>query len=137
MGRRRFLLVGAGVLALLGVAGFLVVWAVLRSGDRITEGNYERIREGMTLAEVEALLGGPPGDYTRGQADPLFITTSGDPANNVWLRGTIHAWQGPQLTVEVVIAPAGGVLAKHCWPTAYSRRPTLSFLIRLRRFLGL
>ena len=31
--------------------------------DRITRENYERIRVGMSSAEVEAILGGPPGDY--------------------------------------------------------------------------
>jgi hypothetical protein len=32
----------------------------------VTKASSERIREGMTLAEVEALLGRPPGDYSTG-----------------------------------------------------------------------
>jgi SmpA / OmlA family len=31
-----------------------------------TRDNYEKIRRGMNEQEVEAILGGPPGDYTTG-----------------------------------------------------------------------
>ena len=31
--------------------------------QKVTEANSERIKPGMTRAEVEAILGGPPGDY--------------------------------------------------------------------------
>ena len=69
--RRRRLLLGSGALALLGLAGMLVVTQLLRAGPAITPASYERIREGMTEAEVEAVLGGPPGDYTNGRYVPL------------------------------------------------------------------
>ncbi len=61
--RKRKLLLGslAGALVLTGVAAF-VLWPRPR---RITEENFARIKQGMTLAEVEAILG-PPGDYTTG-----------------------------------------------------------------------
>lgn len=45
-------------LALLAVGAFLV-WP---REDRITQTNFARIREGMTRADVEAILG-PPGEY--------------------------------------------------------------------------
>jgi hypothetical protein len=48
------------VLAVLVAVGAFVLWP---RPDRITRENCERIREGMSLAEVEAILGGPPGDY--------------------------------------------------------------------------
>jgi hypothetical protein len=57
---RRKLLVALGGLAVLVAVGAFVVWP---RADRITRENYDRIREGMTRAEVEAILGGPPGDY--------------------------------------------------------------------------
>src|SRR5262245_60277294 len=39
------------------------VWWYVVSGRRINVANHVRIREGMSLKEVEALLGGPPGVY--------------------------------------------------------------------------
>jgi hypothetical protein len=55
MPRRRLLLLALPVaLVLLGV-GALVLWP----RTSITRENAEKIEEGMTLAEVEALLGGP------------------------------------------------------------------------------
>src|SRR5262249_24525820 len=50
-------LLGAG-LALVALALAFTDWALsLRPG--VTEANFKRIRKGMTLAEVQALLGGP------------------------------------------------------------------------------
>jgi hypothetical protein len=69
--RRRWkvaLLLAAGC-ALLGVAG----WALLRPpapSARINEAAYERIEDGMTPAEVEAVIGLPPGDYRSDPARP-------------------------------------------------------------------
>jgi hypothetical protein len=54
-------------LALAGLAvvavGTLLLWS--ESPSRITPENFERIREGMSRAEVYAILG-PPVDYTSG-----------------------------------------------------------------------
>ncbi len=47
-------------LAVLLAAGAL---ALRPRSDRITFDNFSRIQEGMSRAEVEAILGGPPGDY--------------------------------------------------------------------------
>jgi hypothetical protein len=56
--RRRQLLVALAVLAVLVAVGLFVLWPRL---DRITDENFNRIQEGMSRAEVEAILG-PPGD---------------------------------------------------------------------------
>src|SRR5260370_36465154 len=54
---RRVYLLGVG-LALVALALAFTDWALsLQPG--VTEANAKRIRAGMTLAEVEALLGGP------------------------------------------------------------------------------
>jgi hypothetical protein len=58
--RRRTLLVALVGLAVVVAAGVVVLWP--RPPSRITRENYGLIREGMTRAEVEAILG-PPGDY--------------------------------------------------------------------------
>jgi hypothetical protein len=57
--RRRKLLGSLLGLAVVAVGAF-VLWP---RKDRITRENYERIREGMSRVEVEAILG-PPGDFT-------------------------------------------------------------------------
>jgi hypothetical protein len=60
--RRRKLLVALAGLAVMVAAGAVVGWP---RANRVTWENYDRIREGMTRAEVEAILG-PPGDYRTG-----------------------------------------------------------------------
>jgi hypothetical protein len=52
---------GLAMLALLA-AGAFALWP---RPDRVTRENVHRISEGMTRAEVEAILG-PPGDYSTG-----------------------------------------------------------------------
>jgi hypothetical protein len=59
MRRRKLVAVVVG-LAVLFAAGAFVLWP---REDRITRENFNRIREGTTRAEVESILGGPPGDY--------------------------------------------------------------------------
>jgi hypothetical protein len=56
--RLRWLLALAGLAVL--VAGVVVLWP---RPERITPEKVDRIHEGMSRAEVEAILGGPPGDY--------------------------------------------------------------------------
>jgi hypothetical protein len=60
----------AGLAALAGAAA-LALWP---RADRVTRANFDRIRVGMSRAEVEAILG-PPGDYrtgrTKEESDPL------------------------------------------------------------------
>jgi hypothetical protein len=58
MWRRKLIAVVAGLALLVG-AGAFVLWP---RPDRITRENLGRIRDGMSLAEVEAILG-PPGDH--------------------------------------------------------------------------
>lgn len=50
------------VVACLALAVGLGIWFVTRPHP-VNETNFNRIRVGMTQAEVEAILGCPPGDY--------------------------------------------------------------------------
>jgi hypothetical protein len=59
---RRWKLLGAMGLAVLVAVGVFVLWP---RPDRITRENCDRIRKGMSRAEVYAILG-PPGDYGTG-----------------------------------------------------------------------
>jgi hypothetical protein len=81
--RKRTLLVALAALAVVGAAGVVVLWP---RADRITEANLERIKEGMSRAEVDAILGGPPGDYRTGPTEPgrRTVFTLGPPPER-WL----------------------------------------------------
>ena len=61
--RRRTLLVALAGLAVVSGAGAVVLWPT--QPNRITQENCDRIKEGMSRAEVETILG-PPGDYRTG-----------------------------------------------------------------------
>jgi hypothetical protein len=66
MRRRKLLVVLAG-LAVVVAAGVAVLWP---RPARVTPENYLRIEAGMTLAEVAAILGAPPGDFEVQQTLP-------------------------------------------------------------------
>jgi hypothetical protein len=66
MRRRRLLLLGAGLLALIGLAALAMMWATVLSArpePGITAENFRTIRAGMSENEVVTLLGCPAGDY--------------------------------------------------------------------------
>src|SRR5580704_4627317 len=65
--RRRRLLLGTVVML---AAGLLAAWLDY-AGAGITLENYERIQTGMTLEDVQAVLGGPPRDDRIGGCGPL------------------------------------------------------------------
>src|SRR5262245_59735696 len=77
--RKRALLWLPG-LALVALALFLTDSLLWQPG--LTEDNVRRLRPGMTLAEVEALLGGPATETIDWQAEGSFISAvrSGGPA---------------------------------------------------------
>jgi hypothetical protein len=65
--RRRKLLVALAVGLTVVVAAGL--WPRIPRAETITPGNFDRLRRGMSRAQVEAILG-PPGDYRTGPAGP-------------------------------------------------------------------
>jgi hypothetical protein len=69
--RTRRLLIALPVALALSLAVAWLVWP----RTAITRENAEKIQEGMTLAEVETILGGPPRDETTGPVvlDPDLI----------------------------------------------------------------
>jgi hypothetical protein len=80
MSRRRLLLMFGFlvVLVMLGVGEF-VLWAQPRTA--ITRENAAKIQVGMTLAEVEAILGGPARYEATGE---LVAEIPGEPQVNIW-----------------------------------------------------
>ena len=116
MRRRKLLVVLAG-LAVLVAAGAVVLWP--EPPSRITRENFDRVREGMTQAEVEAILG-PPGDYRTRLGDTKFhegwLTDLDeyDPTIATWRRpisgGSVIAdWVGDTIRVQVYADDTRGV----------------------------
>jgi hypothetical protein len=61
--RRRFVLCLAVFLSL-ALATFVSLWFARRPVHRINYDNAQKIKKGMAIEEVEAVLGVPPGDYS-------------------------------------------------------------------------
>jgi hypothetical protein len=59
--KKRQLLLLLTLAVLVAVSG---AFLLPRRDDQITEANCDKIRKGMTRQELEAILGGPPDDYT-------------------------------------------------------------------------
>jgi hypothetical protein len=76
---RRLILLA--MLALLAAVAFVALVTWPRS-DRATQENFNRIRRGMSRAEVEAILG-PPGDYRSGETHD-FVTRGWLPGDLIW-----------------------------------------------------
>ena len=69
---------------------------------------FERVRPGMSLAEVEALMGGPPGNYGRGLEQGMSLEGVLVPP------GTVErAWADDGARYEVYFDPAGRVVVTH------------------------
>ena len=114
--------------ALLWLAGLALVVAALLLTDRLlwapglTEDNVRRLRPGMTLAEVEALLGGPATwEMDMRQEAP------GEKLGFRWLR----KWVDEGARLEVLFSERGRVLRAEGWG-----RPPRSSFARLRAWLG-
>jgi hypothetical protein len=92
--RWHWVLVCLAVLLAAGVAVCsLASWQ--DSSDAITEAGFQQIRPGMRRAEVEAILGGPSGDYTGGcfRPETQYFSTHGESAL-VWVgrQAAICVW---------------------------------------------
>jgi hypothetical protein len=121
--KRRFLWFGM-VIGLVLAACF-----VLRPGvpkHNINLASFEKIKKGMTLAEVEAILGVAAGDYA---TEP---TTSH--CNGWWGPGD-KEWVGDEGVISVWFDPQGKIMDKDFSPV--SLRPGLNWFERLQMWLGL
>jgi hypothetical protein len=118
--RKRWLLLVAVVLI---ACGALIPLFVQRP-SRITKAAFERIELDMSLAEVQAILGGPAGDYRTGSvgyAGHYTRKTDGLP----------HEWAGDEGIVLVEVDRDGRVLAKH-FIAATTGKPGLIDRLRWR-----
>src|SRR5271154_6476165 len=118
---RRVRLALVGMAAVVVALGVVVLWP---TPDRITRENFDRIRTGMTRAEVEAFLG-PPGFHATAEVRPIlnWAAVWGQPAagQQFWEGESVGSrptntekdlWQGDTAIVFVYFDPAGVVAAK-------------------------
>jgi hypothetical protein len=65
----------SSMVALLLSATLITLWQTASYNEKITDTAFKQLHNGMTLKEVENLLGGPPGDYGpgKGEAIPLGL----------------------------------------------------------------
>jgi hypothetical protein len=99
--RRRKLLVALAGLAVVSAAGVLVLWP---KPSRVTRENIDRIRDGMSLAEVEAILG-PRGDYTTGPTQLSMSTDWGDYRPYFDVHDTSANWEWKGDTACLIMQP--------------------------------
>src|SRR4051812_17239665 len=96
MTRRRIAVVFAGL------AGFALAatWALafIRPSAVLNYHRYSQLTSGMRVVEIEAVLGGPPGDYRTEDVRPFGITSLVGPAS--WQKLT---WQGNECEIEVYV----------------------------------
>jgi hypothetical protein len=71
MRRRGFIIGGAVLLTVATVIGQVIPRP---RRPQVSREQFEKIKEGMSREEVEAIIGGPPGDYTTGQYYVVAIT---------------------------------------------------------------
>ena len=134
----------AAVTAFLAVS-FVGAALAIRIYDRprICKDNFDRIRCGMTKKKVEAILGGPPGDYSTGPV--LRFAGIKLPYNGFgWgcRTCTDETWTGDGGTITVRFLEDGTVARQPLGTGAMARfeetfivRP--SFLDRVREWIGL
>jgi hypothetical protein len=135
---RRRLLLG---LPAATVAGFAITWW-LWPRTAITRENAAKMREGMTLAQVEAILGGPARDESSGPLVPdlpedATLEESGAAHRFLRTKGWSHlnqVWTSDRLMIRVDFDPDWRVVSFASRPV---RRFQESPLDILRRWLGL
>jgi hypothetical protein len=116
-----------------GLAVLPILWYALSLRPGVTQANYQRIREGMTLQEVESLLGGPPGNYSRipdKEAGLWTIDPSRPDLDRQFFIGR-EVWIGNELAVAVWFDDQERVARKESYATL-----DRSLLERLRDRLG-
>ncbi len=138
MTRSRVLLLGTvAVAAALAVAA----WTVWPTATAITADNAARIKQGMTLAEVEAILGGPARDETTGPVEriepPEFALP--DARGIAWritiadLRPALQRWESDQARVWIHIDAEGRVTDCQVFPMQRAKEGALAALCRWLR----
>jgi hypothetical protein len=128
--RKRRLLLGAGVLVLMGLAGGIVLLHILPPEPEVTAEAIERVQQGMMQDEVEHILG-PPSNAMEIDMEDRFPDLWAEFSNlgSLWPP---EVWIGDEAIV-LIWFDDGRVVEKRLYPRHHPTRKT--FLDRLRRRL--
>ncbi len=123
-----------GTLTLAVVLGLALLWWVSPS-DPVGWHSYRRVELGMTAAEVEAVIGLPPGSHQKLAEGELLVYDNAAEAS----RGTRNgvkgcSWVGNAGNLTICLDAAGRVVGVTFTPL---RRTNRTWLDRLRRGIGL
>jgi hypothetical protein len=99
----------------LAVVLFFAAWLLPPDACPVTKAAYEKVKSGMTRSEVEAILGGPAGDYTTGEHE---MGPGGPTHGRIFYWNEL--WEGDEGTVYLAIGEKG-VLRKEFWPGRRTR----------------
>jgi hypothetical protein len=123
--RKLWWLVGGLVLVVLAVVGF-VAW---RQPLPVTADSCAQVRQGMSRAEVESLLG-PPGDYTTGPvlSIPLDWQIWGVKSDGGLGRLPTLQWHGDAGTIFIAFG-SNKVVNKHFEPAQLQHQSLLENLL--------
>jgi hypothetical protein len=131
--RRRWIALGLVNLAVVLAVG----WRMMpRTGPRLQVENYQFVQRGMTLPEVEALLGGPPGNYGQYPNGATSMTCEGVIYSGMPTLATERVWCDDNTRYEIFFDPQDDrVLARH--QRSYKQEPGESLFGWLLRQFGL
>src|SRR5262245_41710592 len=125
--RRWRLFIGLGLGLVVLLLGYLAMWFAIPSEVRA----FERIQEGMTINEVENVIGLPPGDYSspaRTRLPSISLLNSGVLRKPGY---TLKSWAWDNYEISVVFDPDGRTTRKRLDP------PRPSIFDQVRQFLGI
>jgi hypothetical protein len=117
---RRSILVGVSSLLAVGLCGLVLTFHLWQEPPGITRANYDKIEAGMTKAEVEAILGCPPGNFGA-DVEPVATVQTGAMFRSCWIGNNAV------ISVTFTFGPVRRVAQKH-----YGELRRGQFLDRLR-----
>lgn len=131
MGKRRKRWIWIGVAVFTVVLGFWL-WSK-PFGPRLLVENYPKVQMGMSQAEVEELLGGPPGNYGRYAGGSTMMTEEGymSPPGSVE-----RIWCDDNNRFEIYFDAQNQVVGHHKRAGYKQESPLSALLDELRRMLG-
>lgn len=110
-----------GAAALFGSLWWSAPWVP----TKLRVAHFSQVREGLSLAEVESLLGGPPGDYGFHDGGPVSEVLASDWPGDPSL--IVKTWTNDEAKLEVAFDAQGKVASKIRHPSYLRTAPKLSW----------